>query len=284
MKLPLPNHQASTSQSRVQVSSTDTADCALTACVIAHSSLATKYLLQALANTSSIHSLLLEEFIEDPPDPQATVFIFDASSLKLPLRECMRRLQIRFAGARYLVIDKTRTVHDVVALLLLGAHGYLNDCRIAQELPEALRAVFGGSLWVTDDVLQQYVIFTRSSNRKRAPRGFAPTDRETQILELVQQRFSNKEVAQMFDIQESTVKFHLTSIFGKLQVLNRRELVDQGSSPDVWERLLTVPSADDLCSVHTASSVDLPRRAESTDSRSLSRVFVPTRQERNASA
>lgn len=216
----------------------DSSQFTLTACIVAHSGLANRYLLQVLAETAGIRSVPLEEFIEDPGDPQSTVFIFDASSLKLPLGECMRRLQMGFSGARYLVIDRTKTIHQIAQLLLLGAHGYVSECKVAQELPEAARAVVDGRLWVTNAALQEYVSFTLPSNRTKAPKAHLPTHRETQILELVQHRFSNKEIAEMFEIQESTVKFHLTNIFGKLQVLNRRELSQAGSSSDVWERIL----------------------------------------------
>lgn len=241
-------HQAGTTDSGSGVRTEDPAKSILTACIVSHSILASQYLLLVLTQAPNIRSARLDEFIRNPADPKSTVFIFDASSLSLPLGECMRRLQIRFSGARYLVIDKTQTSRQIVRLLLLGVHGYLNDCTVAQELADAARTVVGGKLWVTDAVLQEYVLFTTRSTQTNVPKAHTPTCREIQILELVQQRFSNKEIAQMFNIRESTVKFHLTNIFGKLQVLNRRELVDRESPPDVWAGLLE----------HRVSAMNLP--------------------------
>jgi DNA-binding NarL/FixJ family response regulator len=209
-----------------------------TACIIAHSRLATEYLLQPLAQSSNIHAMLLDEFVGGSENPYSTVFIFDGESLTLPLGECLRRLQVRYAGAKYLVVGNVRTAVEVARLLQLGVHGYLDDSKAGHDLMEAAHTVLGGNLWVASDALQQYVMFTSAVNRKRLPQGCALTHREGQILDLVQERYSNREIAQMFCIQESTIKFHLTSIFGKLQVANRRELLDRHRSSDVWESLL----------------------------------------------
>jgi DNA-binding NarL/FixJ family response regulator len=226
-----------------------------TACIIAQSGLAEKFLLQVLSPLSGLDPIPLKEFIKAPRNPRSTVFIFDASSLVLPLAECVRRLLGPFAGAKYLVIDRARTAPDVVKLLLLGVHGYLDDGQVIDDLPEAVQTVLGGNLWVAEAVLQQYVIFTAASNRENGSRAHTPTQREVQILELVQQRYSNKEIAQMFNIQESTIKFHLNNLFGKLGVMNRRGLLNRNAFLDVWERLLKyrvpvipVPSAESIAS------------------------------------
>lgn len=50
------------------------------------------------------------------------------------------------------------------------------------------------------------------------------TAREAQILELARQRLSNKEIAIKLNIEVSTVKFHLSNIFSKLQIASRSEL------------------------------------------------------------
>ena len=209
-----------------------------TACIIAQSGLASEYLKQALAHASEIHSMSLEEFVKVPRQSQSTVFIFDVSALRLPLGECMRRLQVRYAGAKYLVIGKVIHASEVARLLLLGVHGYLDDGNAAEKLVEAVHTVLGGKLWIASDVLQQYVMFTSPPKQNSAPKACAPTDREVQILELVRQRYSNKEIARMFNIQQSTIKFHLTNIFGKLRVANRRELLDRQWASDIWEWLL----------------------------------------------
>jgi DNA-binding NarL/FixJ family response regulator len=62
------------------------------------------------------------------------------------------------------------------------------------------------------------------------------TRRETEILELVQCRLSNKEIANVLNVAEATVKFHISNILLKAKVDRRRgllALVDSGYGPSV---------------------------------------------------
>ena len=53
------------------------------------------------------------------------------------------------------------------------------------------------------------------------------TNRELEILDLLAQRFQNKEIAEKLFISPETVKKHLNNIYGKLSVSNRRHAVEQ---------------------------------------------------------
>jgi len=53
------------------------------------------------------------------------------------------------------------------------------------------------------------------------------TNRELEILDLLAQRFQNKEIAEKLFISPETVKKHLNNIYGKLSVSNRRQAVEQ---------------------------------------------------------
>jgi DNA-binding CsgD family transcriptional regulator len=70
----------------------------------------------------------------------------------------------------------------------------------------------------------------------------ALTEREREIIRLVGQGLSNKEIAHTLSISDSTVRYHMTSIFGKVGVTNRQKLLVHifllHSSPDPISRLL----------------------------------------------
>ena len=65
----------------------------------------------------------------------------------------------------------------------------------------------------------------RSPDLDGAPAAEALTPREIEVLELVAEGLSNKAVAARLGISDQTVKFHLTSISGKLGALNRTDAV-----------------------------------------------------------
>jgi DNA-binding NarL/FixJ family response regulator len=53
------------------------------------------------------------------------------------------------------------------------------------------------------------------------------TQKETEIIELVANGLSNKEIAEKLQVEETTVKVHLNHILGKLQLKNRAQLIVQ---------------------------------------------------------
>jgi LuxR family transcriptional regulator, maltose regulon positive regulatory protein len=97
-----------------------------------------------------------------------------------------------------------------------------------------------GELWFSASVLEAYARNSIASLKavSQSPTGQAITQRESQIIELVKRRLSNKEIAEVLHIQESTVKFHLSNIFSKLQVNRRNELQDRGQLSDIWRKLI----------------------------------------------
>ncbi len=60
------------------------------------------------------------------------------------------------------------------------------------------------------------------------PERDALTPREREVLEMLAEGLSNKEIAWRMNISEHTVKFHLASVFAKLDVSTRTEAVMQG--------------------------------------------------------
>lgn len=62
------------------------------------------------------------------------------------------------------------------------------------------------------------------------------TNRELDVLELLAQRWSNKEIAEKLFISTVTVKGHLLNIYGKLNVRKRRDAVEKAHTLDILKR------------------------------------------------
>jgi DNA-binding NarL/FixJ family response regulator len=105
-----------------------------------------------------------------------------------------------------------------------GAAGFvLKDCS-AEDLIAAVRAVAGGGAWfdpaVAPRLLDQYRRVVAPASRE-AGRLELLTDREHEVLRLMARGATNSEIAASLYVAEATVKSHVGSIFGKLDVRDR---------------------------------------------------------------
>lgn len=118
------------------------------------------------------------------------------------------------------VIALTSVLEDssVVGAIRAGAIGYLLKDTEANELIRAIKAAAEGQVQLSPQAA------ARLMREVRAPESpEALTERETEVLRLLAQGQSNKEIARELSIGEKTVKTHVSSILGKLNVSSRTQ-------------------------------------------------------------
>jgi two-component system, NarL family, nitrate/nitrite response regulator NarL len=124
-----------------------------------------------------------------------------------------------------LVVLTTAPHRSVIEVLIeLGARGVILKDAHAGMLLRAIRAVVAGEYWVDREPVTDFPQALHRLGARRRQRTFGLTDRESEIVAAVAAAYSNKEIAQLFDISETTVKHHLTNIFDKVGVSTRVEL------------------------------------------------------------
>ena len=121
-----------------------------------------------------------------------------------------------------------------------GARGYCNEQALPELLHEVARVVALGGLWVGPELVERLVAATRSVlDRVTLPSAQAPLDlsalspRELDVVREVVAGAANKVVAKRLDISERTVKAHLGSVFEKLGLSDRMQLVVRLSGQDL---------------------------------------------------
>jgi two-component system nitrate/nitrite response regulator NarL len=113
------------------------------------------------------------------------------------------------------------TEAEALRFLQAGAKGILRKTATIPVVLACLRTVALGRSWMED------CVFRDSSRADRYPRSEL-TSREQQVLELVEQGFKNKEIANDLGIRPGTVKIHLKHIFEKTGVRGRYGLALSG--------------------------------------------------------
>lgn len=110
---------------------------------------------------------------------------------------------------------------EALRFLQAGARGILRKTAGVSAVMACLRTVATGRSWMED------CVFRDSARSDQYPRSEL-TAREQQVLELVEQGYKNKEIAQDLGIRPGTVKIHLKHIFEKTGVRGRYGLALNG--------------------------------------------------------
>jgi DNA-binding NarL/FixJ family response regulator len=115
----------------------------------------------------------------------------------------------------------------IFGALRAGASGFLLKNAPPEDLIEAIRIVAAGNALLAPSVTRRLIDeFTkRPSPRVLAPELGLLTERELETLRLLAQGLTNAEIAARLFVGESTVKTHVSNIFGKLSLRDRVQAV-----------------------------------------------------------
>jgi DNA-binding NarL/FixJ family response regulator len=183
---------------------------------------------------SGIIENLDEQFFASllPQDPGALVSIahqggivvvIDLFNLPSPYMEYMTAMSSLFPQCTFMAIDRSRSPADIACLIRAGFSGFLAYDEIPNDLAKALDAVSNRQIWASRQVMCAYRDLTLRRMSVMDDETGSLTTRESQVLELLRHRYTNREIAEMLHISESTVKFHVSNVLTKLNV-SRRDL------------------------------------------------------------
>jgi NarL family two-component system response regulator LiaR len=161
------------------------------------------------------------EAVEKAASLQPDLILLDLEMPDMDGVEALKALQKRLPTMRALVFTAFDTDERILGAVRAGAQGYLLKGAPREELFHAVRVVSqGGSL--LQPVVASKLLQHMSQGTLQAP---AITERELEVLGLLGQGKSNREIAEALVISERTAKFHVSSILSKLGANNRTEAV-----------------------------------------------------------
>jgi len=106
--------------------------------------------------------------------------------------------------------------------LTAGADGFIFDQEPAEEIAFGISTMLAGRIYVTPSITN----FGAAPTQVQAPpRLSGLTARQVEVLRLLAQGRSNKEIARILELSESTVKIHLAAVYRALRARNRTEAV-----------------------------------------------------------
>jgi DNA-binding NarL/FixJ family response regulator len=127
------------------------------------------------------------------------------------------------SSCKVLVLSMVDDIETVGAALAGGAFGYMLKGGGGMELAQAIRALNQGDRYISPSLAVE--LLTRPAARSPGAGGpfSALTQRETDVLSIMVEGRSNKEIGNKLDLSEKTIKHHVTRILQKLSVRNRVE-------------------------------------------------------------
>ena len=159
--------------------------------------------------------------------------LLDSELVEKPLERQVGEIVNLAGAARVIVLTPVFIEDEEIALLKAGAKGCCRRGVDPESLQQVLSVTSNGGVWVTRSLLPRLVSELRKyvdAHRKPAETPAHDTlaeltQREREIVRLIVEGASNKEVASSLNISERTVKGHLSNVFQKLGVADRLKLM-----------------------------------------------------------
>lgn len=140
--------------------------------------------------------------------------------------QTVRRIKRRFAHVTVIILAERSDQEAIVEAILAGADGYLSRHVTSTELLCLLRSVFDEPDLLTSSMTERTLMeYHRLAAQAVAasPSLAHLTPREREVLQLIADKATDREIAQRLHLSLHTAKRHVSSILGKLNVRSRRE-------------------------------------------------------------
>lgn len=169
---------------------------------------------------------------------QPEIAVLDLGMPELNGLEAIRLIVEKLPQVRILVLsihESESVIHDALAA---GAHGYLGKSDAGRDLVTAVQALADGRPFLTAKASQALLNhILHSSTPKRAEERSPLTPREREIVRLVAQRMTNRQIASLLNISVRTVETHRSHIMEKLSIRSVSGLILYASRHGLHEPL-----------------------------------------------
>jgi DNA-binding NarL/FixJ family response regulator len=160
-----------------------------------------------------------DEVLHHAAKTNPDIVIVDLSILRSSGFKLIQQLRELCPGVKVLILTGYATLENLVNGIRAGAMGFLSKESDPSLLLLALDAVQQGKPWIQREFMEGLLHALKQPN----PGWRQLSQRELQVLQLVAQGLSNKEIAYRLHIRPGTVKEHITRILRKLNLRNRTE-------------------------------------------------------------
>ena len=178
-----------------------------------------------------------EEAVHKTKDLRPDIVLMDVGMPGLSSFEAVRQIRRNSIVTRVLFLTMYDDEEYVMECMEAGASGYLLKDAPSQQLIAAVHDVYRGGKYVSAPLLGKMVDIYQSQRFDSSPRAARLTPRERQILKLLAEGKSAKEVAGLLNLSVRTVESHRFNLMRKIGVHNKVELLTYA----LREKIIKIP-------------------------------------------
>jgi len=138
--------------------------------------------------------------------------------------EATERVKMHDSEIKVVILTSHNDVQEVLNSLKAGANAYCSKEINTKRLTQVVQSVLDGASWFDPSIAHIVLEAAAKSQQQEKPqpaRDYGLTSRETQILKLITEGYSNNEIANQLYVSINTTKAHVASILQKLEVDDR---------------------------------------------------------------
>jgi len=164
------------------------------------------------------------EAVKLASNPDIDLAILDISMPRMTGLQAARELQQRRPDLRILVLSMHESEQYFYEALRVGASGYVVKRAADRDLVEACRAAMRGEPFLYPGAVTALIADSLRRERDGEEHRDPLTPRETEVIKLVAESYTNQQIAEALVISEKTVERHRANILEKLGMRDRVEL------------------------------------------------------------
>jgi len=157
------------------------------------------------------------------------VLIMDTSMPNLNGIDLSKRIKENFTDTRIIILSIYSEQEYIHELFSCGVYAYLSKESIAQDLISAIRAVHKGYFYlspsVSEKVINRFLMIGEGKNNIKQTSQKPLTKRENEILQLIANGYTSREIGEMTNTSKKTVDTHRNNIMKKLDIHRKTELI-----------------------------------------------------------
>lgn len=180
-------------------------------------------------NVTHIERSTIDSFLESIKRLKPKVVLFSNSEPLPNLREICKAIKDiadDLTKSQLILLGNIPSHDELVGLMNVGVRGYFDFNSPSTELPDAIRVIQRGEIWLPRDkmtsIMDRIISVVGKDLKEKTLDQLTPT--EFQVLRLIGQGKSNDEIAEALFISKNTVRSHIKSIYAKLDTHSRLQL------------------------------------------------------------